>query len=60
MQLFMKTSVVSVINLEKKHVLGTASTAGSLCFFELGTLGRPGPRPRGERSQSTIIRFDQN
>lgn len=33
MQLFMKTSVVSVINVEKKHVLCTASTAGSLCFF---------------------------
>lgn len=39
MQLFMRTSVVSVINLEKKHVLGTASTARSLCLFDIWVLG---------------------
>lgn len=37
MQLFMKTSVVSNKPREK-HVLGTASTAGSLCFFDLSSV----------------------
>lgn len=35
----------------EKHVLGTASTAGSLCLFDFWVLWLPGH----VRSQSTII-----
>lgn len=44
----------------EKHVLGTASTAGSLCLFDRRVLTTaPGPgRVRGHDLQSS--RFDQN
>lgn len=36
----------------EKHVLGTASTAGSLCFFDLWVFGLPG-QVRGHNLQSS-------
>lgn len=40
----------------EKHVLGTASTAGSLCLFDLWVFRLPG-QVRGHNLQS--LRFDQ-